>query len=393
MAKFGDSGVDYNVKVGEDIRVDHNNNPDKVDMLVGAIKESAKGFARGLTTDLVGLPSDIYATAMRAAGLDVADENAYGSQHLRRITGQPLKDSPEASFGNIVSSAVNAPAIGAGKLFGVGAGILLDVTRRQRTLANELSRTGANSTEILDKTGVKRSPIGTMRREIVDSGAYLQKGTKDFMKSTGRFKVEEIRYPTIDKVLSHDLLYKDKVVGKQMRDTKVVIQRSNKDTDFVTGEWSNFENTVYIKVGNLSSSDDVAATLLHELQHKAQDLQGLERGANSNSMLQKIRGDLLTPGESILLTRVKNSSPNLSNEELADVLYWATAGEVEARAVARRYKLLPSVVKGTQPSYNIVVGKILARGEEIANQKDKAALLKHVRQQTNERLKLKGNVK
>ena len=72
-----------------------------------AWQEVLAGALRGLTTDTVGAPVDILASAMNALGIPVGDKAVGGSKWFRDKLGQPVEDSGAATAGNLASAVLS----------------------------------------------------------------------------------------------------------------------------------------------------------------------------------------------------------------------------------------------------------------------------------------------
>lgn len=347
-------------KFGQDIRIDHDNDPSIIADFVKDIRGASRGFIRGLTTDLIGAPSDILSLALRTAGIDIPDENVLGSQHLRRLTGQPKIDSPPEAFGNVVSTAINPTTLG---VKGVAlVGILARPAQKAAEEAQRLFAKGATESTIFKETGVTIAPSHnmSMRRQISDEDARLTDASSKFIKTPN---LSAQVYPNAENFLKHHNLYNDGVLGERLKKTRIRISKSGKDTDSVYGEWSYDTDTIHVKAGNKASNDDIVAVTLHEMQHKVQDLQGLEQGANNGDILRRLDAGKLTPAESKAALAIQGSNLEFQNEDIADIIYWTMAGEVEARAVQNHYKLPKSLLP---PTFDVRLSTVLDRGEELA---------------------------
>ena len=375
MARFGNpnnnDSVNYNVPVGEDIRLEHDNDPPIIKMFLEDLKGFGKGFGKGLTTDTLGAPVDISSMISEGIGVPISESFKTkeghiigGSNSIRSTFGLNTQetDSPSEQFG-VNASALNPASLLKGSVV-LGAGILRGITPSEAAKFGDLIRKGATPEELYDKYRVTQSPIGSSRVDLDDRNAHLSRTASSGVNSSSRFLMTQ-RFGSADKFLEHSELFNDPVIGKELKDTRIVLRRDAIDGTFVEGSFSEADNTIYLYPRKDSTDRDIVATALHELQHKAQSVQNLEFGANANHILSKIRNNTLSAVEKQAADKIRAMNPNIFDNEVAMIIYMSHAGEVEARAVAAKY-LGGASLFGKPPKYDTAFSEIIDRGDELA---------------------------
>ena len=120
---------------------------------------------------------------------------------------------------------------------------------------------------------------------------------------------------TLDKILKHDNLYKfySKLKGMPVhlvRNTKM--QEIMEDTENrYYAMYDPDEKAIYINSDMFESNDELRNSLLHEIQHAIQDIEGFANGTNDNAYNNDYD---FSEGEKQAVLTEKRS--NMSNEEL-----------------------------------------------------------------------------
>lgn len=224
---------------------------------------------------------------------------------------------------------------------------------------------------IRQKTGVSIGADGKMRVEIDDSGAKLKTDELGF----GKKLFDVLEHPDIHK---HESLASINVKGNPVMQGLGVFDRKS--------------NTILIgPKGKFKNNDEILSTLLHEVQHSVQALEGFARGGNPKSF--KDGGTKFNPEDLMFLKRlvaigkaarekgadpiemIKRNAAVLGNEKaekfikrgltgeqimsLTDKIddriaapieqYRRLAGEVEARNVQTRRNMTAAERRATSP--------------------------------------------
>lgn len=179
--------------------------------------------------------------------------------------------------------------------------------------AEQMAASGAERKAIWDQTGWFQGADGGWRFEIPDNAARIAEGARGPILSEGGTA------GAAPSVLAHDALYE---AYPQLRRTFIdaTVQQGHTGPrgSFVPGEITATRDTL----GGLTP------TLLHEMQHAVQNIEGFSGGANTLGL-----------------------KASMSEAERAAVIdaYRRAAGEVEARAVEARRPLSPAARQGVYP--------------------------------------------
>jgi Large polyvalent protein associated domain 23 len=182
---------------------------------------------------------------------------------------------------------------------------------------------------IWNKTGWFKGADGKWRHEIPDAGAKLKEsairktiipdehtwdkvgGLDKYDLSTGSKDLKD--------VLDHPELFK---AYPELKDLEV----RSVDHGVFKAAYDNNSKTIYLNTH--TSLEDMKASLLHEVQHAVQDMEGFDPGGNKHQLLPYVRRAAgLDP---------RDSSTAQREMELAYEAYRRLTGETEARNVEKR---------------------------------------------------------
>jgi hypothetical protein len=202
--------------------------------------------------------------------------------------------------------------------------------------AVSLKKQGASNQEIFDKTGayfdtnVLGDDISSFRFEIPTANSKLTDEVSDGrLENTGSvkldpdglaFPIDNISYKRLDEVLDFPELYKQ---YPDLKDLKVA------RLDQFNGAFYN-DGMRYIAVGDQLNDKNFQSALLHEVQHVIQRKEFNPDGAN----FPQIRNYI----EEILEEELGQNINKNFLKQVALPAYRSVYGEVEARAVQRRFE-------------------------------------------------------
>ena len=190
-----------------------------------------------------------------------------GGRAMRGEAYDPM-DITTGLMGTATPSLAARPSASTARIFG---GDLAQGVQNQFRVAREKLRTGRSPEEVYGDTGVFRSPEGRLMFEIDDSGARvrtekLNKGNADFYE----IPVSSKTPLTIGDVLDHPELYGQypQISGMPVRPVPVGLEN-------MAGGYAPVPREVYLAPQN---ANELKRSLLHEIQHGVQDVEGFARG-------------------------------------------------------------------------------------------------------------------
>jgi hypothetical protein len=202
-----------------------------------------QGIARKLLHGLLDLPHDVYAG--------------------KKTELEPGENLMFAA--NMVSPQALAPVKGGLGIFG---GVKAKTANHNmREMAEAMEKAGSPSDTIWAATGWGRGKDGKPRFEIDDSKAHLRHSAKDQLEATGEI-------PAIGKGFSrfdHKELYE---AYPDLAD--IPVHQLSEDQSFL-GTYQPWNDKIGLKQG---FRPDMQSTLLHELQHAVQGIEGFAPGGN-----------------------------------------------------------------------------------------------------------------
>lgn len=290
--------------------------------LLTAMRSYATGVVKGNTADTLGTPVDLVNEAIspvtKPLGLYSSDPVG-GSKSFRRLLGQKVEDA------NIAETAGSMLSVGgAAKAMIVGAGRLGKANAFQEAdlMAEFATGKKASPAELFQKTGVYEES-GKLKTPLSDAAATV---------NMNMFARSFANPMPIASVISHPEVYK-----AYPELTKVTISRADLP-DAVRGRYIPTENRMVIST-EVTSPDEVRSIILHEAQHKIQDIEGFGAGGNIRDQLnfspENVRKKLQTAydrGTSDVRGAVERFGARF-NEKLKEAhnRYLNLPGEQEAR--------------------------------------------------------------
>lgn len=298
--------------------------------------EALKGFARGLTTDLVGAPVDILnAVHSSLPWAKSVDKPVGSSEWLREKAGQPKEDSGPAALGNLASSLIapeKLPLVGA-TFIGAKAKTW---SKDAESLANLMKNHGVAPEKIWDATlehlgkGTFFGPLDKKaRQEISDLPAALKQD------------LQNLRIPqrtTLGAVLDHPELYK---AYPELANTPLRVVPDSVIPK-IKAAYSPGSGEIFLNKDYITNPKDLISSLLHETQHNIQKIEGFVPGGSPGGVKKSSIGE-----ETIqrLMEEYKNSPISELTAAIRDSmgnLYRTIGGEVEARNTQTRANLAKS---------------------------------------------------
>jgi len=234
--------------------------------------------------------------------------------------------------------------------------------------AAKMLKQGVPAQEVWKTTGTAKGLDNAFRQEISDESAFL-KGTGTFGDIYEKRKIAHgVTTPTVEEVMRHPELFESYPHLKGVQVQLLPETSRNK------ASYSPMEGI--ISVNPKLSSEQATSSILHELQHGIQEVEGWNKGADAGMFLKKYQGQL-DGIEERLIEANRAASKAVGTEdydkliavrdaigkEYRDFLgpqsmgvfdkatkeYKAHGGEAEARLTQARQKLTKDQRKGTYP--------------------------------------------
>ena len=249
----------------------------------------------------------------------------------------------------------------------IGAGSKL-WNPKQAFEAAKMLKQGNTPEDVWKATGTAKGLENAFRQEISDESALL-KGTGNFGEIYEKRKIAHgVTTPTIEEVMRHPQLFE---AYPELKGVQVQLlpktSRNNASYSPVEG---------IIRVNPDLPSDKATSSILHELQHGVQEIEGWNKGADANTILKNYQQQLddldtkLTEAnlaakkavgtenyDKLMAVRDKISKEyrNLTGTDILGIYgkamdeYKAHGGEAEARLTQVRQKLNNEERKNTYP--------------------------------------------
>ena len=250
--------------------------------------------------------------------------------------------------------------------------------------AIELSNNNTPSQEIFEKTGWFKGHDGKWKYEINDDDISFNEvsiNQDELVNLSDLINHKELfnAYPSLDKVQVH------------RSEEHQAAYNSENNVIFIG-------NNHFDKKGNINATDDFTRTLLHEIQHVVQSIEGFASGTNPLGALMSVQRKLreLNKKESLSESEqgLKDRLELWSSEESLTTMYSAFAGEVEAESTADRFKsswrqsIVPTEKTGlgVKPSFYIIADpetNDIAWVGSLVDSKESIDTLKTVQEETD----------
>lgn len=200
-----------------------------------------------------------------------------------------------------------------------------------------------------------------MRWELSDRGAKIEKGIDAFPDGA-----------TLDKVLTHNELFKQypELKGYRVMPLTKAPNGAESIQNGAIGAHDAKNKIIYLKPGLDKTAQ--LSTLLHELQHGVQTVEGHVTGASSTesmhlamNMMDKYRAETDPKKKRLLRAQIKDTfewdpDGDRSIKALANKIYSKKYGEVEARTTQERHRLTTQMtdrqIANTFGDYTDVMG-------------------------------------
>lgn len=258
-----------------------------------------------------------FAAALPLALGQMAQEKLQGLASIVTAPGDILAGKLTPDDPRFTDSAIGASQLLGGNAFGAPEGSLgvfgtRGIDPAKKALAQALESAGASDKHIWDTTGLFKGAEGIWRREIPDRQSRFDPEAKTVVNDQSYYKLGSI--------YQHPELYHH---YPELADIATTL----------TGK-----GTGGLYDANIKSGFD-RPTMLHEIQHAVQDIDGLTFGATSGSPAMQYLASKLNADE---------AGSGLPLTSAMDI-YHRTAGEVEARNVAARSNLSQAQLKINPP--------------------------------------------
>lgn len=144
--------------------------------------------------------------------------------------------------------------------------------------AKDMEQRGENNETIRKETGWFKGRDGKWRFELDDSGMKI---TKEYLLLTdGEYKLKDI--------ISHDALFS---AYPQIGETKVVVGFLNTTQKGIAGQYNSKTDTLQLNRAIYLPDSSLMDLIVHEVQHKIQNIEGFARGSSPAYWKQKGIGE------------------------------------------------------------------------------------------------------
>jgi len=252
----------------------------KLDEMLQAAKDYARGIVKGNTADTLGAPVDLTNLAIspitKAFGI-YTDEPTGGSKQIRRFLGLGVEDKNLAETAGTTVSVGGAIKVSQAMLIAAFS----SAKKADWDKFTELEKLAAAPKEIYRETGIYRGPIDQIpRMYLSDRKAKIKPKvliTTDVPTNKGivtNVKLPEGYVFRLDEILDHPELF------SEAPELSAVLVKPNPvgAKSLGTGQYAPGGNMM---VGNAKDENSFLSVLLHETQHAVQELDGFVGGANS----------------------------------------------------------------------------------------------------------------
>ena len=262
--------------------------PTSIDTKSNAVVDAVKGFVKGNTADLLGMPADV--SHLIKSGLSKNSTPApaeYGAAYFRKIFFGANEVEDKSGF-ETVGSMISPGGLGAAsKAMIVGAIPRLAMTGVSAKSANKILtevdklQHSEEAVQFFQGTGVFKTPADSAAKmAISDASARLNpKLMSKTIDEKGNINTVFNKETTLGEVLDHPELYK---LYPQLKDTKVVT-----DMNIALGEAKHSEKTNTISLGPQPSVDMAFSRILHETQHAVQAVENFAYGTSQKAFASK----------------------------------------------------------------------------------------------------------
>lgn len=331
-------------------------NPVQGGVLNPAAAPYQEGYEQGEPVAIAGMAVPAYATALRAGAPKMAD--AIGNYMVKTGGIQPMFIGPESKMWDAKSAFQ----------------------------ASKLEKQGVSPEEILRQTGTSRGLDNQFRQEISDEKALIKGGGKFGDVYEQRKTAYGVTTPTVDEVLRHPELFE---AYPQLKGNQVMLLPANSRNN---ASYSPVEGI--IRVNPNLTADQARSSMLHELQHGVQEIEGFNKGTDAGIFLKKYQ-EQADELEERLMQANKDLKLHAGGKYYDDLLkerdaigkeyrdfmgadqqgvirkatkeYKAYGGEAEARLTQARQKLTADQRKGIFP---------FAKGESALDINPEDAIIK-----------------
>jgi hypothetical protein len=291
---------------------------------------------------------------------ELANEvNENAETDLRDATEQEVENK---KLDGILGGLKKLKGKGLGQIIGeVGAANLenAELVLANLSVAKEMEAAGKDTKTIWIATGWEKGIEGKWRYEIPDVELISKESVWDrltaerndiiYNKAKGK-SISELKKensPIIQKFLQlekefNELDKKQTKLGDiingellklypQLNDIKVVFGVDIDGDGKTKGMWSKTENTIYVlqPINELKSNSEAYSTLIHEIQHAIQDIEGFAKGGSPNDIALK---------EKLSLAGVETVAELNEKIKTLDKEYQKIYKEWEYKAFKKRYK-------------------------------------------------------
>lgn len=198
---------------------------------------------------------------------------------------------------------------------------------------------GLDGEEIRQATGWFRGKDKEWRYEIDDSQSSSK--IREILEEFGAKSLKDFHYLNLDQVISHPKLFEayPKLKDIQVKEMMDMVGQKPR------GAFSSTNNTIYLNTAE-NTPEVMHSTLLHEIQHAIQGIEGFKGGTSREAMLNALK----PPKES--LAPFSRDDFNKAQTE-ASKRYNAAAGENEAVATQNRMDYTEENRKHLPPEWDM----------------------------------------
>jgi len=341
-----------------------------------SFKTAAKDFGIGLPANLFGMPADLVGMVTMAgySGLNWAKGGDFTmidftdipgtSEHIGEFLGADTKSGAflASAFANPEGALLKGAAVG--KAMVIGARALEDVTQGTLASAKGMERLGRNTDDIWKETGWYKQD-DDWKFILSDEGSVVHGDkVKDLLAGkAARVGEGGTISGTLGSLFQHDALYK---AYPQLRDVpvhfdfirvaddvdgKAVFEMSSTRQRSISGQTattlSGPEVTIFKTDGDLGRE-----TLLHEVQHLVQEIEGFERGASSTKWMNRINAASDAHADQIITRDIASGKINLDNI-FKEETYYKYLGDLSEQTGIPAEKLEKSIFEWMRPGVDL----------------------------------------
>lgn len=297
--------------------------------VMGGLKDAAMGVAHGIAEPFIHSKDTLEGKYQRQP--EVSGQWSDADEGMQQIMDKQSQDKTIGAALNLATSGYGGAPLRPGPgLFGGKFATTADQVAMREAQAAE--RAGIPRRDIKEQHGWEKGPAGEWMHEIGDEAALIRHPSH-----WGEGALSQ-RGATLEQVIKHDKAFEAYPALKNMK----VIADHNLKT---VGQYSPWENTISFNPRLLKKGEeanDFLKTILHEMQHRIDDIEKFSKGPNLPEAYKLIQERLSKKGIDPEEKKILKKQAEQYFEQ-----YWRAAQEVRARNVEDRIKMPAHERRGT----------------------------------------------